>query len=149
VELETDLNGKSLVGPLWAITCNDAASHPDATATAALARSLAARYPLGGAEAVANNLIGCPGWTGGRDPVAHLHPNSAPTPLVIGSTGDANTTYASARAITSAIGGRLLTYEGYGDGWLLNGSANACMQKIVADYLVNDALPARGTRCAA
>jgi pimeloyl-ACP methyl ester carboxylesterase len=147
VSLETDLTGKSLVGPLWTITCNDATTHLDGAATAALARSLAARYPYGGAEAVANNLIGCPGWTGGRDPVAHLHPNSAPTPLVIGSTGDANTTYASARALTSAIGGRLLTYEGYGDGWLLNGSANACMQKVVADYLVSGTLPARGTRC--
>jgi pimeloyl-ACP methyl ester carboxylesterase len=145
--LETDLTGKSLVGPLWTITCNDAATHLDGAATAALARSLAARYPYGGAEAVANNLIGCPGWIGGRDPVPHLHPNSAPTPLVIGSTGDANTTYASARALTSAIGGRLLTYEGYGDGWVLNGSANACMQKAVTDYLVNDALPVRGTRC--
>ena len=147
--LETDLDGKSLVGALWTITCNDAASHPDATATAALARSLAARYPLGGAEAVANNLIGCPGWTGARGSVAHLHPNRAPTPLVIGNTGDPNTPYAGARALTSAIGGRLVTFVAYEHSWLLNGSANACMQKVVGHYLLSDALPVRGTRCQA
>jgi hypothetical protein len=146
-ELETDLNGNSLVGPLWTITCNDAATHPDAKATAALARSLQARYPLGGAEAVANNLIGCPGWAGARQPVVHIHPNGAPTALVIGNTVDPNTPYASARALTSAIGGRLVTFVGYGHSWLLNGSTNTCMQKVVGNYFVRDSLPGRGTRC--
>jgi pimeloyl-ACP methyl ester carboxylesterase len=145
--LETDLNGKSLVGALWTITCNDAAIHPSAAATAALARSLAERYPLGGAEAVANNLIGCPGWTESGGSVAHLHPISSPTPLVIGNTGDPNTPYAGARALTSAIGGRLVTFVFYGHSWVLNGSTNACMQRVVSDYIVNDVLPARGTRC--
>jgi len=147
VQLETDLNGHSLVGPLWAITCNDAVAHPDGKATAALARSLAARYPLGGAEAVANYLIGCPGWTGSQGAVAHLHPNGAPTPLVIGNTGDPNTPYAAARALTSTIGGRLVSFVDYGHSWILNGSTDACMQTVVGDYFVNDALPARGTRC--
>jgi pimeloyl-ACP methyl ester carboxylesterase len=149
VTLETDLNGKSLVGPLWAITCNDFAVHPDAQATATLARKLQARYPLGGAEAVANNLIGCPGWTGNRETIAHLHPVHAPTPLVIGNTGDPNTPYAAARALTSTIGGRLVTYVAFGHSWLLNGGANACMQTVVGDYFVSGALPARGTRCVA
>jgi hypothetical protein len=98
---------------------------------------------------VANNLIGCPGWTGTGESVARLHPITAPTPLVIGNTGDPNTPYAAARALTSAIGGRLVTYVGYGHSWLLNGSMNACMQKVVGDYFVSDALPARGTRCKA
>jgi pimeloyl-ACP methyl ester carboxylesterase len=148
-ELETDTNGKSLVGALWTITCNDAATHPDAGATAALARSLEKRDPLGGAEAVANNLIACPGWTGTTEPVAHLHRVSAPTPLVIGNTGDPNTPYAAARDLTSVIGGRLVTYVSYGHSWLLNGATNACMQKVVGDYFVNATLPARGTRCTA
>ena len=148
-ELDTDTNGASLVGPLWTITCNDAATHPDARATAALARSLQKRYPFGGAEAVANNLIGCPGWTGRTEPVAHLHPISAPTPLVIGNTGDPNTPYAGARALTATIGGRLVTYVAYGHSWLLNGSSNACMQKVVGDYIADDTLPPRGTRCRA
>jgi hypothetical protein len=64
LSLDTDLNGASIVGPLWAIMCNDASSHPDAGATEALARSLGEKYPLGGTEAVANSVIGCPGWGG-------------------------------------------------------------------------------------
>jgi pimeloyl-ACP methyl ester carboxylesterase len=145
--LETDLNAASLVGPLWAITCNDAAVHPDGSMTAALARSLAARYPLGGAEAVSNNLIGCPGWTGPTGSIAHLHPTKAPTPLVIGNTYDPNTPYLSARRLSSAIGGRLVTYVGYGHTWLLNGSTNICMQNVVSAYLVDGVLPDKGTRC--
>lgn len=147
--LETDLDGKSLVGPLWTITCNDAVTHPDGPATAALARSLAARYPLGGAEAVSNNLIGCPGWSGSAGAIAHLSPTSAPTPLVIGNTGDPNTPYTSALHLTSAIDGRLVTYVGYGHTWLLNGSKNACMEAVVSKYFIDGVLPAKGTRCEA
>jgi hypothetical protein len=147
--LETDLDGASLVGPLWTITCNDAAAHPDGQATAALARSLAARYPLGGAEAVSNNLIGCPGWTSSSGAVARLSPNRAPPPLVIGNTDDPNTPYASARQLTSTIGGRLVTYVGYGHTWLLNASTDICMENLVSAYLVSGALPAKGTRCEA
>ncbi len=147
--LETDLDGSSLVGPLWTITCNDAVHHPSGGATAALARSLARRYPLGGAEAVSNNLIGCPGWRGSGGPVAHLSPTGGSSPLVIGNTYDPNTPYASARQLTATIGGRLLTYVGYGHTWLLNGSSNPCMQRAVSRYLVSRTLPALGTRCRA
>ena len=52
-------------------------------------------------------------------------------------------------ALTSAIGGRLVTFVGYGHSWLLNGSTNACMEKVVGTYLVSGTLPARGTRCGA
>jgi len=147
--LETDLDGTSLVGPLWTITCNDAVAHPDAAATAALARRLDARDPLGGAEAVANNLIGCPGWPRSGEAIARLGPVRAPTALVIGNTGDPNTPYASARALASTIAGRMVTYVGYGHTWLLNGSADACMQAVVGAYLVSGTLPAAGTRSTA
>ncbi|MFZ0666685.1 MAG: alpha/beta fold hydrolase [Acidimicrobiales bacterium] len=150
--LETDLNGQSLVGPLWTITCNDEAEHPDASATAALARSLEARFPLGGAEAVSNNLIACPGWTEMGGSVARLSPispNKAPTSLVIGNTYDPNTPYDFAVQLASAIGGRLVTYVGYGHTWLLNGSTNVCMQNVVTAYLVNGVVPPKGVQCAA
>jgi pimeloyl-ACP methyl ester carboxylesterase len=147
--LETDLDGSSLVGPLWTITCNDAVAHPDGATTAALARTLARRYPLGGAQAVSNNLIGCPGWSGSGGPVAHLTPTRAPTALVIGNTYDPNTPYESARRLTATIGGRLVTYVGYGHTWLLNGSTNACMQRVVSRYLLRRAVPSRGTTCRA
>ena len=147
--LETDLNGQSLVGPLWTITCSDAVTHPDATRTAALARSLAARDPLGGDEAVANYLIACPGWTRSSGAIAHLSPHGAPTPLVIGNVYDPNTPYVVAPQLAAAVGGRLVTYVGYGHTWLLNGSTNGCMEAVVTAYLVSGSLPARGTRCTA
>ena len=53
------------------------------------------------------------------------------------------------RRLAPAVGGRLVTYVGYGHSWLLNGSANACMQTVVSDYLIDETLPAPGTRCAA
>ena len=80
-------------------------------------------------------------WAGGA---AARHP-----PLVIGNTGDPNTPYAGAHLLASAVGGRLVTYQGYGHTWLLNGSSNRCMQQVVVRYLESGALPARDTRCAA
>jgi pimeloyl-ACP methyl ester carboxylesterase len=147
--LETDLNGNSLVGALWSITCNDAVAHPNAASTASLARTLGARFPLGGAEAVANNLIGCPGWSSSTGAIAHLVPIRSQPPLIIGNTYDPNTPYAVARRLAPAVGGRLVTYVGYGHSWLLNGSANICMQDVVSSYLIDGVLPAPGTRCAA
>ena len=147
--LETDLDGNSLVGALWGITCTDAPAHPNGPATASLARALAARFPLGGAEAVANNLIGCPGWSGLAGAIAHLAPLRTERPLVIGNTFDPNTPYAVARRLAPAIGGRLVTFVGYGHSWLLNGSTNTCMQDVVSRYFVADVLPASGTRCVA
>lgn len=145
--LEDDLNGASLVGPLWTIMCGDASTHPSAGATAALARSLAAQYPLGGAEAVANNLIACPGWPRSGEPIARLTPNGTPTPLVIGNVYDPNTPYVIAPQLAAAVGGRLVTYVGYGHTWLLNGTSNDCMDDVVTSYFLHGIVPAKGTRC--
>jgi pimeloyl-ACP methyl ester carboxylesterase len=145
--LETDLNGTSLVAPLWSITCNDAVDHPGTAATVALARALARRFPLGGAESVANNLIGCPDWKDSGGAVGHLSVSRTHSPLVIGNTGDPNTPYTSARLLAGAIGGRLVTYVGYGHSWLLNGSSSVCMQQIVSRYLIRGTLPTKGTQC--
>ena len=54
----------------------------------ALARSLAAKYPLMGAYAVTYTMAGCVSWPAGRQPVANLHPTGTPPILVIGNTGD-------------------------------------------------------------
>jgi pimeloyl-ACP methyl ester carboxylesterase len=145
--LEDDLDGASLVGPLWTITCSDAVGRPDAATTAQLARTLAARYPLAGAEAVANYLIACPGWSESNQPIAHLSPRGAPAPLVIGNVYDPNTPYVVAPQLAAATGGRLVTYVGYGHTWLLNGSTNTCMANVVTAYIVDGVLPPKGTRC--
>jgi pimeloyl-ACP methyl ester carboxylesterase len=145
--LEQDLNASSLVSPLWAITCNDVVSHPSARATTALGRELQTRYPLLGAEAMSNNLIGCPGWKNVGTPVAHLSATTGPTPLIIGNTGDPNTPYVEAGQLASTLGGRLVTYVSFGHSWILNGSSSTCMQGVVSAYLLQSRLPAPGTRC--
>jgi hypothetical protein len=70
-----------------------------------------------------------------------------PTPLVIGNVYDPNTPYVVAPQLAAVTGGRLVTYVGYGHTWLLNGSANSCMQNVVTSYIVDGVLPAKGTRC--
>jgi pimeloyl-ACP methyl ester carboxylesterase len=147
--LENDINGESLVGSLWTITCGDAVGHPDAATTAQLARRLASQYPLAGAEAVANYLIACPGWSASNEPIAHLSPHGAPTPLVIGNVYDPNTPYVVAPQLAAVTGGRLVTYVGYGHTWLLNGSTNSCMANVVTSYIIDRVVPAKRTRCSA
>jgi hypothetical protein len=66
---------------------------------------------------------------------------------VIGNVYDPNTPYVVAPQLAAAIGGRLVTYVGYGHTWLLNGSADACMQHVVSSYFVRGVIPVKGTRC--
>jgi hypothetical protein len=133
----------------WTITCSDAVAHTDAATTAKLARTLARRYPLAGAEAVANYRIACPGWSQSNQPVAPLSPHGAPAPLVIGNVHDPSTPYVVAPRLAAATGGRLVTYVGYGHTWLLNGSTNTCMDNVVTSYIIDSVLPPKGTRCSA
>lgn len=147
-ELETDVDGSSLVDPLWAITCNDTAHHPGPTAAGEQASALAARYPLIGGYAVQYTLGGCVAWPAGRRPVAGVRPAGIPPVLVVGTTGDPNTPIVGARHLATLIPhSMLVTWQGAGHTWLLNGSADPCMQRVVSDYLVKGDLPPRHTRC--
>jgi pimeloyl-ACP methyl ester carboxylesterase len=148
LELDTDLDGSSLVDAQWAITCNDASGHPSSTAAGALARSLARRYPLMGGYAVTYNLGGCVSWPRALNPIAPLRVTGAPPILVIGNTGDPNTPLIGAKHLaTTLAGSRLLTWHGWGHTWLLSGSGDRCMQAAVTTYLSSGALPPRGHVC--
>ena len=92
-----DIDGDPLVDALWAITCNDAATHPGPVAAGNLARTLEAHYPLIGAYSVTYTLGGCVSWPSAVQPVTDLHPNDAPPTLVIGNTGDPNTPLTEAK----------------------------------------------------
>jgi len=145
---DTDTNGAPLVDPLWAITCNDAASHPSPLVAGALARSLAAKYPLMGAYAVTYTMAGCVSWPAGRQPVANLHPTGTPPILVIGNTGDPNTPHIGAVHLAAIFPkAALATWRGWGHTWLLSGSSDTCMQKVVTTYLTGAGLPPSGTIC--
>ncbi|MGO8871021.1 MAG: alpha/beta hydrolase [Acidimicrobiales bacterium] len=148
LELETDVDGASLVDPLWAITCNDAAVHPSPVAAGDQAKTLAARYPLLGGYAVTYTMGGCVSWPAARQPVVDLRPTHTPPILVIGNTGDPNTPLVGAQHLATDIAGaRLATWVGWGHTWLLSGSSDTCMQQVVTTYLTGAGLPAPGTVC--
>ncbi len=148
LEFVTDVDGAPLVDPLWAITCNDTDRHPGPMAAGDQAKSLAAKYPLIGGYAVEYTLGGCVSWPAGRRPVAGLRPLGAPPILVVGNTGDPNTPIIGARHLAALLpGARLLTWRGGGHTWLLNGSADPCMENLVASYLSGGGLPAPHTVC--
>ncbi|MGA5820483.1 alpha/beta hydrolase [Kitasatospora sp. NPDC094028] len=70
---------------------------------------------------------------------------SAPI-LVVGSTGDPATPYASAEALAKGFANAtLLTRVGEGHGAF--GKGNACIDKAMAAYLTEGTMPAAGTRC--
>lgn len=145
----TDIDGASLVDPEWAITCNDAASHPGPVVAGNLARALAAHDPLIGAYAVTYTMGGCVSWPRARQPIVDLHPSGTPPIMVIGNTGDPNTPIVGARHLAAIFpSGRMVTWEGWGHTWLLSGSSDTCMQKLVSTYLTGGGLPPAGTRCA-
>ena len=146
--LATDTNGASLVDPLWAITCNDAAVHPGPVAAGDLARALAARYPLTDGYSSTYTMGGCVSWPSARQPVTDLHPTGTPPILVIGNTGDPNTPYIGARHLAALFpDAHLVTWDGWGHTWLLTGSADPCMQRVVASYLTGQGLAPDGTVC--
>jgi pimeloyl-ACP methyl ester carboxylesterase len=66
--------------------------------------------------------------------------------LVVGTTFDHATPYASAVAMSELLGdARLLTLDGYGHTALLNPSA--CVMAYQDDYYIHGTLPPPGTRC--
>ena len=148
LEFELDLNGTSLVGPQWAYTCNDSTAHPSAGAAGRLARSVAGRYGLIGAYAVTYTLGGCVSWPRPSRPVTGVRMTDGPPVMVIGNSGDPNTPHLAAAELASALGrARLVTWDGWGHTWLLNGSSDPCMVRIVTSYLVDHVVPQSGTTC--
>jgi hypothetical protein len=91
---------------------------------------------------------GCVSWPAARQPVVDLHPTGTPPILVIGNTGDPNTPLVGARHLAGDLpGARLATWAGWGHTWLLSGSGDTCMQRVVTTYLTGGGLPAPGTVC--
>jgi hypothetical protein len=148
LEFVNDIDGASLVDSLWAITCNDAGSHPGPVAARTLARQLAAASPLIGGYAATYALGGCVAWPSASDPVTDVHPVGAPPTLVVGNTGDPNTPQVGAKHLAAVFPtARQLTWTGWGHTWPLSGPQDSCMQQHISAYLLNGALPAPGTVC--
>jgi pimeloyl-ACP methyl ester carboxylesterase len=143
-----DINGTSLVDPLWAITCNDAAAHPSSLEAGNLARTLSTEYPLIGGYSVIYTMGGCISWPAAEQPVTDIHPSEAPPVLVIGNTGDPNTPITEARQLAAIFpSASMVTWRGWGHTWLLSGPSDKCMQGVLTSYLVSRKMPASGTVC--
>ncbi len=144
---EVDISGAPLVGPQWATTCQDTASRPSPRTLGALAAALARRDPLIGAFGPTYVAGACAVWPGATQPVPALRLGpTAPRVLVLANTGDPNTPHLAGVQLAAALGrARLLTWDGDGHTWLLNGSSDPCMASAVTGYLVSGTMPAATT----
>ena len=69
-----------------------------------------------------------------------------PETLIVSVTRDPATPHSGGISLAKTLGGTLLTVEGERHGAALI-AGNACVDDIVADYLINLELPADGARC--
>ncbi|MFJ8429851.1 alpha/beta hydrolase [Kitasatospora sp. NPDC094019] len=133
-----------------AIYCADGATDvPTGDALRDAYARLAARAPLISRHEPAAVLFDpdCRSWPFRSPEKAHPIVSKATTPiLVVGSTGDAATSYANAQQLVAQLGNAvLLTREGEGH---TGYGHSACVRAAVGAYLVDGTLPVAGTRCA-
>lgn len=129
-----------------AVICAES-PNPTMDGYAAAARFALARAGVMGPRWAWENL-GCGAWAGHADHT-YTGPWSMPrsaTPLLLNTTVDPATPLSSAIATQSAIGGRLVTVEGYGHGVLLNPSS--CASAIANAYLIDGVVPSSDVTCA-
>ena len=94
---------------------------------------------------LSNELLPCAFWPAATLEPAPVDAEGAPPILVVGSTGDAATPYATAVAVADALdSGALLTVEL--DGHVAIDDSD-CADAAVTRYLVDLTVPAHGTRC--
>ncbi|MFD4904855.1 alpha/beta hydrolase [Kitasatospora purpeofusca] len=133
-----------------AIYCADGATDvPTGDALRDAYARLAARAPLISRHEPAATLFDpdCRSWPFRSPEKAHPIVSKAATPIVVvGSTGDAATSYANAQQLVAQLGNAvLLTREGEGH---TGYGHSACVRDAVGAFLVDGTVPAAGTRCA-
>jgi pimeloyl-ACP methyl ester carboxylesterase len=130
----------------YATGCLDSPAPPTVSAVRRLAARAVRVAPVFGASTVWLGLP-CTYWP--VAPVGRVGPiraAGAPPILVIGTTADPATPYASAQALARELqSGRLLT--SVGEGHAAYGRHDSCIDTKVDDYLISRRLPAAGTRC--
>ena len=132
-------------GAYAGVSCVDGPHPVGAADYRAFARRLTAEFPRFGAT-LANEMLPCAFWAApvSRTPHVVTAPGT-PTILVVGTTGDPATPYASAVSVaTSLTDAVLLTLEGQGH---TSGDQSACVTSAVRRYLVDLVAPAADTRC--
>ncbi len=131
-----------------AINCLDAPLHPEPEVTPT-EEDFVAASPLFGDITYGYLEVGCMSWP--IEPSVEAPDYSAPGAppiLVIGTTGDPATPFASARKLADTLeSGVLLIRDG--EGHTAYHQGNACIDEAVDAYLVDGVVPADGTECPA
>jgi len=132
---------------LTIVRCVDDERVTDRAAAAALTTRVFAEAPFTDPGTPVVGALGvCALWPAPPTSSRHVpHAEGLPTVLVVSTTGDPATPYASGVALANALHARLLTVEGTQHGAVASGWT--CVDDIAADYLVDLSLPAEGTRC--
>jgi pimeloyl-ACP methyl ester carboxylesterase len=131
---------------IFAVSCLDRPETSDLAALRARAKDLAAIAPRFGAY-IAWGSLPCGFWpVPAEGKAAPIRAAGAAPILVVGTTRDPATPYASAKKLAAELeSGRLLTYVG--DGHTAYEEGSRCIDDAVDAYLVDGTLPAVGTRC--
>ncbi len=141
---DADGSYSNIVDASLTINCTDSGETvPDATVHAKLAQ-WRTKYPLFGTS-LALGLLGCQQWLGPRHPLPTVRAAGSPPILVIGTTNDPATPYASAGVLARALAsGVLLTWDGEGHTAY---PKTPCVTKAVDAYLISLTVPKAGTSC--
>ena len=130
--------------PFAIVSCLDGPHPRGYEAWQRSARRLVERSPRFG-RVLANELLPCAFWPPGTYEPIPVDAAGAPPILVVGSTGDAATPYATAVSVARQLeSGVLLTVEL--DGHVAIGDSD-CADAAITRYLVDPTLPAREERC--
>ncbi|MDZ7674757.1 MAG: alpha/beta hydrolase [Acidimicrobiales bacterium] len=129
----------------FAVSCLDSAWPRDTDVFLAAADAADEDAPRFG-EAIVNDYIRCALWPTEPDPIGALRAPGAPPILVVSGTGDPATPYESGVTVADRLdSGVLLTYEG--EGHTIVFQDNACIDDLVAAYLVDGSVPSDGATC--
>jgi pimeloyl-ACP methyl ester carboxylesterase len=129
----------------FAVNCLDLEWPESPDELLAAGRAAAAQAPNFG-EAIVNDYVRCAMWPVEEDPLPAVTAPGAPPILVVSTTGDPATPYeAGVRTAERLESGVLLTYEG--EGHTVVGNGVACVDDIVARYLVDLEVPDDGVTC--
>ncbi len=130
----------------FAVNCIDFAwptGDPDAFLAAA--KATAEESPHFG-EALVNDYIRCVDWPAPPVPLEATTAPGTPPILVVSTTGDPATPYEAGVLVAETLeNGILITNEG--DGHTVVGNGKACIDDLVAAYLVDDVVPEDGVTC--
>lgn len=130
----------------FAVNCIDFEWPDDPRELLAIGEDAAGVAPRFG-EAIVNDYVRCPMWPATGEPLEPVDGAGGPPVIVVSTRNDPATPYeAGVEVAERLVEGRLVTYEGEGHGIVAQGVA--CVDDLVARYLVDLDVPAGDTTCA-